>query len=247
MSDNTVVYLPNVRLSFPRLVEPKASGKNPKPDAVKKYSADFILDPVEDAKTIANFMKAVNDVAVAKWKELAPEVMKMINADRKQRNYGNGSEKISSSTFKVYDGYEGKFFIVANSIRQPQMIQSDGTPISTMDDIYQSLTKKPHSGQPPQLMQADGTPISTMEGRYQSLAKKMYGGCRMNVAVQPWAQDNSGERGGKGIRCDLLAIQFCADDEPFGEIAPDVSGAFGKVASTNKSEFSEMFDGPSFI
>lgn len=217
MSDNNVVYLPNVRLSFPKLVEPKASGKNPKPDAVKKYSADFILDPVEDAKTIANFMKAVNDVAVAKWKELAPEVMKMINADRKQRNYGNGSEKISSSTFKVYDGYEGKFFIVANSIRQPQMIQSDGTPISTMD------------------------------GTYQSLAKKMYGGCRMNVAVQPWAQDNSGERGGKGIRCDLLAIQFCADDEPFGEIAPDVSGAFGKVASTNKSEFSEMFDGPSFI
>lgn len=218
MSDNTVVYLPNVRLSFPRLVEPKASGKNPKPDAVKKYSADFILDPVEDAKAIADFMKAVNDVAVNQWKELAPDVMKLVNSDRKQRSYGNGSEKISSSTFKVYDGYEGKFFIVANSTRQPQLIQSDGTPIPTTDI-----------------------------GLYQSLTKKMYGGCRMNVAVQPWAQNNDGERGGKGIRCDLLAIQFCADDAPFGEIAPDVSGAFGKVASTNKSEFSEMFDGPSFI
>lgn len=218
MSDNTVVYLPNVRLSWPKLVEPKASGKNPKPDAVKKYSADLILDTVEDAKAIANFMKAVNDVAVAKWKELAPDVLKMISADRKQRNYGNGSEKINSNTFKVYDGYEGKFFIVSNSVRQPQVIQADGTPISAMDI-----------------------------GLYQSLTKKMYGGCRVNVAVQPWAQDNSGEKGGRAIRCELLAIQFCADDVPFGEIAPDASGAFGKVASTNKSEFSEMFDGPSFI
>ena len=80
----------------------------------------------------------------------------------------------------------------------------------------------------PQMIQADGTPIdpsNTMA--YQQLARKMYGGCRVNAAVKPWVQDN---KHGRGIRCDLIAVQFAADDTPFGEGAVDASGLFGAVA-----------------
>lgn len=81
--------------------------------------------------------------------------------------------------------------------------------------------------QPPQMIQADGTPIdpaNTMA--YQQLARKMYGGCRVHAAVKPWLQDN---KYGRGVRCDLVAVQFAADDTPFGEGSVDASGLFGAV------------------
>jgi hypothetical protein len=80
----------------------------------------------------------------------------------------------------------------------------------------------------PQMIQADGSPIdpaNTMA--YQQLARKMYGGCRVNAAVKPWLQEN---KHGRGIRCDLIAVQFAGDDTPFGEGAVDASGLFGAVA-----------------
>ena len=79
----------------------------------------------------------------------------------------------------------------------------------------------------PQMIQADGTPIdpaNTMA--YQQLARKMYGGCRVNAAIKPWPQDN---KVGRGIRCDLIAIQFAGDDVPFGEGAVDASNMCGAV------------------
>ncbi len=78
-------------------------------------------------------------------------------------------------------------------------------------------------------VEGDGTPVdpaNTMA--VQALARKLYGGCRVNVAVKPWLQEN---KHGRGIRCDLLAIQFAGDDKPFGEAAPDVSNVFGAVAT----------------
>ena len=80
----------------------------------------------------------------------------------------------------------------------------------------------------PQMIQADGAPIdpaNTMA--YQQLARKMYGGCRVNAAVKPWLQEN---KHGRGIRCDLIAVQFAGDDTPFGEGAVDASNLFGAVA-----------------
>ena len=80
----------------------------------------------------------------------------------------------------------------------------------------------------PQMIQADGQPIDpTNTMAYQQLARKMYGGCRVNAAVKPWLQDN---KHGRGIRCDLIAVQFAADDTPFGEGATDASNLFGAVA-----------------
>jgi hypothetical protein len=69
---------------------------------------------------------------------------------------------------------------------------------------------------------------------YQQLARKMYGGCRVNAAIKPWPQDN---KHGRGIRCDLIAIQFAGDDAPFGEGAVDASGMFGAVAGAPAGMF----------
>ena len=81
----------------------------------------------------------------------------------------------------------------------------------------------------PQMIRADGSAVeasNTME--YQQLARKIYGGCYVNVALRPWIQENAF---GRGIRCDLVAIQFAKDGEAFGGDAVDAAPMFGAVAA----------------
>jgi hypothetical protein len=46
--------------------------------------------------------------------------------------------------------------------------------------------------------------------------------------VKPWLQEN---KHGRGIRCDLIAVQFAGDDTAFGEGAVDASSMFGAVSA----------------
>ena len=190
MSD--IIFLSNVRLSFPHLVEPRSSVEG----GVKKFSADFIM-PI-DHTGFKQFMQKYAGLAQSKWNENANQVMQMIQSDRKLRCYGLGDEKIDKKTFKPYSGYAGMAFISANKDQMPQMIQSDGSPVEAGNTLA-----------------------------YQSLARKLYGGCYVNAAVKPWIQEN---KHGRGIRCDLVAVQFHADGEAFGEGAADASAMFGAVA-----------------
>jgi hypothetical protein len=76
----------------------------------------------------------------------------------------------------------------------------------------------------PQIIGPDGNKIdenNTMA--VQQMARKLYGGCYVNAAVKPWLQEN---KHGRGIRCDLVAVQFYADGEAFGEGNVDTSGLF---------------------
>lgn len=99
---------------------------------------------------------------------------------------------------------------------------------------------------PPQIIQADGTPIdpnNTMA--YQQLTRKMYGGCRVNAAIKPWLQEN---KYGRGVRCDLVAIQFAGDDKAFGEAATDASSLFGAVQAAPAAAPAPSMPGlPSFL
>ena len=161
----------------------------------------------QDHAGFQQFMQRYGAMALEKWKEHAQTVMGMIQNDRKTRCYGVGAEKVSKKTFKPYDGYAD-----ANAV---------------------FITAGRDSA--PQMIQADGTPIdpaNTMA--YQQLARKMYGGCRVNAAVKPWLQDN---KHGRGIRCDLIAVQFANDDTPFGEGAVDASNLFGAVAGAPAGMF----------
>jgi len=189
-----LIYLSNVRLSFPQIVEPKAF--NNEANGVKKYSADFLMDQTDPS--FAQFMQLYANLATEKWKENASAIMQMIQADRKLRCYGSGNERVNKKTFKPYDGYENKVFVTAITENKPQMIQADGNGVD---------------------------PTNTMA--YMALARKLYGGCYVNAAVKPWVQDNNF---GRGIRCDLIAIQFQADGDSFGEGNVDATPMFGAVA-----------------
>ena len=201
MSD--IIFLSNVRLSFPHLAEPQRQINEQTGKERVSYNCEFIMP--QDHPGFQQFMQKYGAMALEKWKEHANTVMQMINGDRKTRCYGRGEEKVNKKTFQPYDGYAGHVFITAGRDSQPQVIQADGQPID---------------------------PTNTMA--YQQLTRKMYGGCRVNAAVKPWLQDN---KHGRGIRCDLIAIQFAGDDTAFGEGAVDASGMFGAVAGAPAGMF----------
>lgn len=191
MSD--VIFLSNVRLSFPNLAQPQVQKNETTGQERVSYNCELIMPG--DHQGLAQFMQRYATMAQEKWKEHAQTVMQMIQNDRKLRCFGAGQEKVNSRTFQPYDGYPGMYFITAGNKNRPQMIQADGIPVNPDDSMA-----------------------------HTQLARKLYGGCRVNAAVRPWLQEN---KHGRGIRCDLIAIQFAGDDKPFGESAPDVSNLFG--------------------
>ena len=190
-----IIYLSNVRLSFPHLAEPQRQVNEATGKERISYNCEFIMP--QDHDGFIQFMQRYGSMVLEKWKEHAQTVMAMIQQDRKLRCFGRGEEKINKKTFQPYDGYAGHVFITSGRDSPPQMIQANAQPVD---------------------------PSNTMA--YQQLARKMYGGCRVNAAIKPWLQEN---RHGRGIRCDLVAIQFAGDDTPFGEGAVDASNLFGAV------------------
>lgn len=194
MSD--IIYLSNVRVSFPQLVEPKKT-TNEKGEVRTAWSADFILPP--DSQQYKQVMQQYMTLAADKWKERAQTIMQMIQADRKSRCYGNGAEKVNKTTLLPYDGYEGNAYVSAISNRQPQMIQPNGQPVDASNSMA-----------------------------YQAIARGVYGGCYVNAAIRLWLQENTH---GRGVRCDLVAIQFSKDGDAFGGGGADVTGMFGAVAA----------------
>lgn len=189
MSD--VIYLSDVRLSFPALKEPRSSGQG----AIPKYSADFLLP--QDHTAVSEFMRVFGLMAQEKWGQHAQQVMQMIGNDRKLRCYGSGDDKVNSKTFQPYDGYAGMMYLTASRKDMPQMIKADGNAVD---------------------------PTNTMES--QAIARSLYGGCYVNAAVRPWLQDNTH---GKGVRLDLIAVQFNRDGDAFGEGKSDASSMFGSA------------------
>ena len=124
-----------------------------------------------------------------------------------------------------------------------QMVQSDRKTrcFGSGNEKIDKKTFKPFKGyenqlyitaikdRPPQIIGTDGNAVedgNTMA--YQMLTRKMYAGCYVNAAVRPWLQDN---KFGRGIRCELIAVQFAADGEAFGEGDADASSLFGAVAA----------------
>ena len=189
--DSKLIQLSDVRLSFPHIAEPqKTQGENGERIS---FNAEFILNPNHPGW--ARFHQVVLEMAVAKWKEQAQNVINLCQQDRKKRCYGWGQEKVNQKTFKVYDGYEGMVFISAGKDKMPQIFDATGKQIDPNDTMA-----------------------------LQREARRMYGGCRVNAAVRPWMQEN---KHGRAVRADFAAIQFLADDTPFGEGAVDASALFG--------------------
>lgn len=125
MSD--VIFLSDVRLSFPHIAEPQRRVNEQTGKEKISYNCEFLMP--QDHAGFQKFMQRYAQLAQDTWKEHAQQVMQMIQADRKSRCFGAGAEKINKKTFKPYDGYEGNVFITAGSDRMPQIIRQDGTPV----------------------------------------------------------------------------------------------------------------------
>jgi hypothetical protein len=125
MSD--VIFLSDVRLSFPHIAEPQRRVNEQTGKEKISYNCEFLMP--QDHAGFQKFMQRYAQLAQDTWKEHAQQVMQMIQADRKSRCFGMGAEKINKKTFKPYDGYEGNVFITAGSDRMPQIIRQDGTPV----------------------------------------------------------------------------------------------------------------------
>lgn len=86
----------------------------------------------------------------------------------------------------------------------------------------------------PRIMDAEGNPVDEMF--YYDEAAKLYSGCRVKAVVEPWVQKPSEKNGNsRGIRCNLIAIQFLADDEPLGsskELDTDTLAFFKAAGGT---------------
>lgn len=194
---DNVLFLSDVRISFPNLIEPQEQTETETGKKKLSWNAEFLMPP--DSPFVMQFMQIYGKLAVEKWKEHAQTVMGLIQQDRKQRCYGMGQEKIDKKTFKPLNGYDGMFYLTGGNKVAPQMISGDGQAIDASNTMA-----------------------------YQQLARRIYGGCRVNATVKPWIQDN---KHGRGIRLDLCAVQFCRDDQAFGEGHVDTSGMFKPVAA----------------
>jgi hypothetical protein len=197
-----LIYLSNVRLSFPHIVEPQQQIASDGSVRLTR-NADFITEP--DNPGFIAFMQRYAELATETWKENAQGAMQTIQANRKQRCYGAGEEKVDTKTFQVRGGYAGKVYISANRQADkgmPQIVDSSGKPIDPKNTLACQLE-----------------------------ARRMYGGCRVNAVIKPWIQKATPKNGGVGIRCDLIALQFAKDDEPFGEAPIDAAPMFAPVAA----------------
>lgn len=164
---------------------------------VERASYGASLLMLPNHPNFAQFMTVVNKVAADKWGDKAGLVMNIIQGDKSKRCYAMGEEKINSTTMLPNPENVGHIIIAAYNNNPPQMVDGQGSPID---------------------------PANTMA--WQAAARKMYAGCRVNVGLKPWPQDNAQ---GKAIRCELVALQFHSDDTPFGEGHVDVTGLFAAV------------------
>lgn len=195
-----VIYLSDVRLSFPNLVEPQVRVNEQTGEKRISYNCELLMP--KEHPGFGQFMQVFANLAAEKGKEHAAALMQMIQSDRKSRCFGAGEEKVNKKTFQPYDGYAGMQFISTGAKNPPQMFDAAGKVVdSTNTMAWQAVARKLYGG-----------------CRVNAAVKPW------------WQNPNPAKQVGHGIRCDLIGIQFLRDDAPFGEGSVDASGMFGSVA-----------------
>ena len=122
------LMIPNARLAFANIFQPKAVQAGDEP----AYSCSLILDPKANAATIKSIDEAIEKVAKEKWGAKAEAIMKGIRA-KGDLCLRSGDEKAE------YDGFEGNMYVSARSKTRPTVLDRDKSPL-TQDD------GKPYSG-----------------------------------------------------------------------------------------------------
>ena len=97
------------------------------------------------------------------------------------------------------------------------------------DHFFLSSHRNEEQG-PPKVVDKDKTPLTPADG-------KPYAGCYVNASVDIWAQ--SGQY--PGIRCTLIAVQFCADGDAFAG-APATDEDFEDLSDPDEDGDDDMGD-----
>ena len=143
MSD--IIYLSNVRLSFPHIVEPQRTMNEQTGKEKISYNSEFIM-PM-DHVGLQQFLKAYAALALDKWKDNANAVMGMIQNERRLRCFGRGEEKVNKKTFQPYDGYAGNAYITVGRDTPPQLIAADGNPVDAANTMaFQATARTLYGG-----------------------------------------------------------------------------------------------------
>lgn len=177
------LVLKNVRMAFPELFEPKAFGQTGDAACSGMFLFEFGTENFQNAVAI------INQVATEKWGAKAADVLKTLKA--------KGDVCLHDGATKAeYEGFEGNLFISARNKTPPAV-----------------LAKQRLNGKPIEITRAgravvDGKPVDNLPFKITV----PYSGCRVNVSLDVWAQDN---QYGKRINAKLLAVQFEDDDKPF--------------------------------
>lgn len=186
MPTSKKISLPRVRLSFARLIEPKAFEEGQDP----RFEATFLLDP--STKQHAAVIKLIKTTAVEigkeEWGSKWPEVKKKLIF-----NFGTADDDPD----KNYDGWEGMFFVSTNKKAK------DGRPL---------------------IVNKNGDPVQSGDEEFP------YSGCYVNATITLWT--NQWKKTSR-VLCNLRAIKFAADGEPFSAAA---------TPSADGSEFDEFED-----
>ena len=129
----------------------------------------------------------------------------------------------------VFDGQEGKFeitFLIPKDSKQVVRIKkhiaairsdlaykipNDKVALKDGDDLGREewaghYVLKASTNRRPKVINRDKSPIVEDDGI-------IYGGCFVNATVDFWVQNN---QYGKRVNCNLRAVQFDSDGEPFG-------------------------------
>lgn len=81
------------------------------------------------------------------------------------------------------------------------------------------------------LIDADRSPIVQPDGEfYPGKEGRLYSGCYLNATVELWAQEN---KFGKGLRCQVQALQFAGDGDAFGGGARPNADDFDEIAQSS--------------
>jgi len=153
------IQLKNVWLSFPQLDRPKGFRKEDGTETEPQFSAAFLLDPSnkEHAAAIAKVKSEAARISKEFFTEGVPKAFS--NPGCKDLCFGKGDD-----LDKVYDGYEGMFFIKAKSKSRVPVVGRRKS--------------------------ADGkfNPVAPGDAEWP------YSGCMVNASVTLWTQASHGRK-----------------------------------------------------
>jgi hypothetical protein len=123
----TTILLKHKRIAFPALWTPQAIG-----DGAPAWGARYIIEPNdEDVEKLDELMLKV---AVDKWKDEGRELLRFLLENRKTA-FEHGPYR-SSTTGKVYDGFQGKFNLGTRSEKtKPTVVDKAGDEVTTQTGV----------------------------------------------------------------------------------------------------------------